>query len=100
MRRVNADEAHSSTNNEMCVISNNKDDQVGSAEKKNLWDGFEKELKTKKARHHLATQHNKDEHDLVLYVSVPYTDRKDNPLNWWKMNKGQFPIILKLARTI
>ena len=98
MRRTNADEAHSSTDNETCVISDNEDAQAGSAEKKSLWDSFEEELKKKKASHQLATQHNKDEHELALYLSAPYIDRKDNALNWWKMNKGQFPILSKLAR--
>ena len=37
MRRVNTDEANSSTDNEMCVISDNENVHVGSAEKKNLW---------------------------------------------------------------
>ena len=98
MRRMNADEAHSSTDNETCVISDNEDAQADSAEKKSLWDTFEEELKKKKASHQLATQHNRNEHELALYLSVPYIDRKDNPLNWWKMNKGQFPILSKLAR--
>ena len=98
MRRVNPDEAHSSTHNETCVISDNEDAQAGSAEKKSLWDSFEEELKKKKDSHHLATQHNKDEHELALYLSAPYIDRKDNPLNWWKINKSQFPILSKLAR--
>ena len=48
MRRVNADEAQSSTDNEMCVISDNEDAQAGLAEKKSLWDSFEEELKKKK----------------------------------------------------
>ena len=66
--------------------------------KRKVWDSFEEELKKKKASHQLATQHNKDEHELALYLSAPYIDRKVNPLNWWKMNKGQFPILSKLAR--
>ena len=89
---MNADEAHSSTDNETCVISDNEDAQAGSAEKKSLWDSFEEELKKKKA------VGNKDEHELALYLSAPYIDRKDNPLNHWKMNKSQFPILSKLAR--
>ena len=36
MRRVNADEAHSSTDNEMCVISDNENVQADSAENKSL----------------------------------------------------------------
>ena len=47
MRRVSADEAHSSTDNETCVISDNEDAQAGSAEKKSLRDSFEEELKKK-----------------------------------------------------
>ena len=97
MRRVNADEAHSSADNAIHVISDNED-APDSAEKKSLWDSFEEELKKKKASHHLVTQHNKDEHELALYLCVPYIDRKDNPLNWWKMNKGQFPILSDVAR--
>ena len=31
-------------------------------------------------------------------MTVPYNDKKDNPLNWWKINKGQFPSFLELAR--
>ena len=42
MRRMNADEAHSSTDNETCVISDNEDAQAGSAEKKSLWDSLRK----------------------------------------------------------
>ena len=58
MRRVNADEAHGSTDNETCVISDNENVQAGSAEKKSLWDSFEEEPKKKKASHQLATQHS------------------------------------------
>ena len=64
MRRVNADEAHSSADNATC-----EDAPTNSAEKKSLWDSFEEELKKKKASHQLATQHNKDEHELALYLS-------------------------------
>ena len=58
MRRVNADEAHSSTDNEMCVISDNENVQADSAENKSLWDSFEEELKKEKASYQLATQHS------------------------------------------
>ena len=44
MRRVNADEAHSSTDNVTHVISDNED-APDLAEKKSLWDSFEEELK-------------------------------------------------------
>ena len=88
MRRVNADEAHSSADNVTHVISDNED-APDSPEKKNLWDSFEEKLKKKKASHHLVTQHNKDEYELALYLSVPYIDKKDNPLNWWiRCSKG------------
>ena len=94
MKRViiNADEAHSST---ACVIS---DDEDAQTEKKSLWDSFKEHLKKKRASHQSATQLNKDEHELTLYLSTPYIDRKANPLNWWKLNKGQFPILSQLAR--
>ena len=35
---------------------------------------------------------------IALYLSAPYIDRKDNPLKSWKMKKGQFPILSKLAK--
>ena len=94
MKRVimNADEAHSSA---ACVIS---DDEDAWTEKRSLWDIFEEELKKKRASHHSATQLNKDKHELALYLSAPYIDRKANPLNWWKLNKDQFPILSQLAR--
>ena len=54
MRRVNADKAHSSTDSEMCVMSENKYAEAASAEKKSLWDSFKEDLK-KKAGLQLAT---------------------------------------------
>ena len=48
------------------MISDNKDAHADSAENKSLWDIFQEELKKKKASHQLATQHNKDEHELAL----------------------------------
>ena len=94
MKRVimNADEADSSA---ACVIS---DDEDARTEKKSLWDSFEEELKKKRASHQSATQLNKDEHELALYLSAPYIDKKANPLNRLKLNKGQFPILSQLAR--
>ena len=65
---MNADDAHSGTDNEMCVISDNEDAQASSAEKNSLWDSFEEELKKKKVSHQLATQHNKDENELRSFV--------------------------------
>ena len=89
---TNTNEAQSS---EACVIS---DDEDVRSKKKSLWDSFEEDLKKKKASHQSTTQLNKDEHELALYLSAPYIDRKANPLNWWKLNKGQFPILSQLAR--
>ena len=46
--RVNADEAHGSTDNPTYAISDSEDTQADSAEKKSLWNSFEEELKKKK----------------------------------------------------
>ena len=80
------------------MISDSKDAQAGSAENRSLWDSFQEELKKKKVSNQQATQHNKDEHELGLSLSASYIDSQENPLKWWKMNKDQFPILLKMAR--
>ena len=46
--RVNVDDAHSSTDNPIYVISDSESTQADSAEKKSLWNSFEEELKKKK----------------------------------------------------
>ena len=55
MRRVNADEARSGTDDETCIVSNNENAEAGLAEKKSHWDSFEEDLKNKKAGLHLVT---------------------------------------------
>ena len=93
--RRSADVALSDTS----IISDNENVQEDAPVKKKkcLWASFDKKLKKKKANHQ-STNEDKDEQEFSLYLSAEYIDRKEDPLTWWKGNRGQFPTLAKLAR--
>src|SRR5688572_24673937 len=36
--------------------------------------------------------------EIERYKTIPEVDSKTNPLDWWKLNQYQFPILSKLAK--
>ena len=36
--------------------------------------------------------------EIENYLRLPHLDEESNPLEWWKLNSGQFKILAKLAR--
>ena len=36
--------------------------------------------------------------EIENYLRLPHLDEESNPLEWWKLNSGQFEILAKLAR--
>ena len=84
-----------------CVISDDDDDSAQEEtpvrKKKCLWDHFDEEVKRKKAEQQLTSE-DANENELTLYLTAGIISRKEDPMVWWKDNRGQFPTLAKLAR--
>ena len=45
-----------------------------------------------------STSVERVEHEIDVYLQMPVVDTDQSPLEWWKKEESQFPILCKLAR--
>lgn len=82
-------------------VSSNSDNDAGK--NKSFWDCFQDiRASTTTTKMDINNSDNVDEslllQELENYLSKPIIERKSLPLDWWKMNPTNFPILSKLVK--